>query len=130
MADMLGRQAGLDENEPRAAADFVQLEAHDAVDALRHALDAPRLHDALAGPELDVAAADIAAMGRECAAFLGADLRRAIGGEGRLLARIHQRAIDPLRRGLQRDLLTDRRRHHGISAADAEDITRAAGAAG
>src|SRR5437870_3681353 len=82
------------------AAPFLQLKAHDAVDAFRHPFDPPGLDDALAGHELDVTAAHIAAVSREFAAFLVAHSGLAVRGEGLVLFRSHQRAIDARRRGL------------------------------
>src|SRR5258707_7532086 len=111
MADMLRRQPGLVEYEPCAAAHLFQFEAHDAVDALRHAFDAPRLHDPLAGPELDVDAADIAIVSGERAADLAADLGLAVAGERFVLLRHHESAVDALRRGLDGDFLMDRGGH-------------------
>src|SRR5437773_2704391 len=105
MADVLGRQSGLVENEPGAAAHLLQLEARDRIDAVRHAADAPCLHDAAAGFQLDVDAADVAAVGEESAADLGADLDLAVGGEGCVLLRAHQRAVDAGWWSLERDLL-------------------------
>src|SRR5437899_12873845 len=111
MADVLRRQPGLVEHEPCAAAYFFQFEAHDAVDALRHAFDAPRLHDPAAGLELDVDAADVAIVGGEHAAGLAADLGFAVGGERFVLLRRHESAVDALRRGLDGDFLMDRGGH-------------------
>src|SRR5260221_12367244 len=113
MADVLRRKPGLVEHEPCAAAYFFQFETHDAVDALRHAFDAPRLHDPAAGLEVDVDAADIAVVSRERATDLAADLGLAVGGERFVLLRRHESAVDALWRGLDGEFLMDRGGHGG-----------------
>src|SRR5712692_2193598 len=126
MAAVMAGDAGVVEGEARALGFALSLaserEADQRIDTGWPVLRPPSLHDALSWNELDIAAADPAAVAGERAALLAADLGRAVGGHCRMLARTHQDVIDAARTRLECIDLMDAGGHDELSLTNDADV--------